>query len=833
MRCRRRKKKKSRKATTWALFGRPRLSFLPSPRLVSCRVAPLSARTRLVIHLLSSSRVLPLSLSAFFVPYTSQTTYYKMASTEVKYPVMLNLPAPAGIPPWRRFDLVRDDRYKLGSGAAGSVYRIRPTHAYDRADPQMDEEQCSRVIVLKVENDETKSADVYREAKIYEEIKKVVGKSNHFPRFYGLTHVNGMPSVALERAETSLSSYIETHANEIDCSQRLWFALQIAEGISDLHRCNVFHNDLKPDNILVGVSGRVMIADFGLASFGAPNLAHGTLAYMSPESLRIHIKLQAVQQRNPRQSLWSSLSQLQGEVVSDGKLDASDVWALGATVLKLVHGNSPGGFLLTHVESNKPDLIRGALNLESDAPTWKTKIDVNPILLPFFDMTLVKRPARKGLAEARVALEQLVEHDEVVPSTPAAAAPPPVPQRARPNRPPRPPRPPPVTSVARCRSMAQQPRLPPSRPQSQRLPSHDGLRYSVVASPSPSIPLPPPPRLDKPPARMRSSPRPGTKDDGEGHSSVVSNDADQAESTAEGEGGVESVEGEDSEGNDGERLGDVDGLEEISAQVHEEQKDGGAEEEEGSSAMVVSPLARRHLDLKGKGKARAPFDSLENLHLSTRPSPAPHRPQPSTSATRPPPSQVAAPRPIPRPLPTHLSASRTSSTSSTSSTSASSPASPTSAASKLSLVGSTRSIRTIKIIDLPADCQRNGGELNAKLGQSGGMLSHYGHQRFILTTSERKKVLAFLEANKDFASAEDWERLEVAVKEVGRQRGRRGLGGCRFKCVLCGYDGKKKDKAQYQKPGLTQKGIENHIERATDTKHQSKLGAVEIEDAKD
>jgi serine/threonine protein kinase len=43
------------------------------------------------------------------------------------------------------------------------------------------------------------------------------------------------------------------------------YALQIARGISYLHKNNVIHGDLKPQNILLMADDELKICDFGLA----------------------------------------------------------------------------------------------------------------------------------------------------------------------------------------------------------------------------------------------------------------------------------------------------------------------------------------------------------------------------------------------------------------------------------------------------------------------------------------------------------------------------------------------------------------------------------------
>lgn len=95
----------------------------------------------------------------------------------------------------------------------------------------------------------------------------------------------------------------------------------------------VIHQDIKPDNILIDISGRYLLTDFGISIKARNTLRKsimktegsvGTLAYMGPE-------------RFSKYPL---------------PIKASDVFSLGATLYELLTGMVPfgehGGLLLQH-----------------------------------------------------------------------------------------------------------------------------------------------------------------------------------------------------------------------------------------------------------------------------------------------------------------------------------------------------------------------------------------------------------------------------------------------------------------------------------------------------
>jgi len=93
----------------------------------------------------------------------------------------------------------------------------------------------------------------------------------------------------------------------------------ILEGLAHAHRHGVVHNDVKPQNVIMGPSGHIKLVDFGIAKLQRldPQVGDaivGTFAYLAPERAR----------RQP----------------SDRR---ADIYATGATLYALAHGAPPFG----------------------------------------------------------------------------------------------------------------------------------------------------------------------------------------------------------------------------------------------------------------------------------------------------------------------------------------------------------------------------------------------------------------------------------------------------------------------------------------------------------
>ena len=178
-------------------------------------------------------------------------------------------------------------RYELldlvGAGGAGTVYRARDT--------ELDE-----VVALKVLRPELiRSATVIERFRSEVKLARRVTHRN-VARMFDIGEHQGERFLTMEFVEGEmLSARIFSGAQGASRPLPLPLILdvikQMCAGLTAAHSVGVIHRDLKPDNVIIGKDGRVVITDFGIAralqpsqqATAATNEFVGTPEYMSPE----------------------------------------------------------------------------------------------------------------------------------------------------------------------------------------------------------------------------------------------------------------------------------------------------------------------------------------------------------------------------------------------------------------------------------------------------------------------------------------------------------------------------------------------------------------------
>ncbi|SIM44703.1 serine/threonine-protein kinase [Micromonospora cremea] len=138
-------------------------------------------------------------------------------------------------------------------------------------------------------------------------------------RLYDVVPVEGSPWIVMEYVPSrTLQDVLDTEG-PLAPAESARIGLALLGALRAAHTAGVLHRDVKPQNVLVAHDGRVMLTDFGLATFdggdGAmtrPGMVLGSPQYVAPE-----------------------------RAAEGASTVAADLWSLGATLHTTVEGRSP------------------------------------------------------------------------------------------------------------------------------------------------------------------------------------------------------------------------------------------------------------------------------------------------------------------------------------------------------------------------------------------------------------------------------------------------------------------------------------------------------------
>lgn len=194
-----------------------------------------------------------------FAPGHDDTAALGMLSTPPSKDASV-LPRPDAFPTSRRFEIVR----KLGQGGMGVVYE-----AYDRSRQRRVACKTLRSMspesLLRFKQEFRALQDVQHENLVA--LEDLVEESGQW--WFTMELVRGVDFLTYAEDEPQLRAAL----------------IQLVAGLCALHGASKVHRDIKPQNVLVTASGRVVILDFGLIGDveQVDSAIVGTAAYMAPE----------------------------------------------------------------------------------------------------------------------------------------------------------------------------------------------------------------------------------------------------------------------------------------------------------------------------------------------------------------------------------------------------------------------------------------------------------------------------------------------------------------------------------------------------------------------
>ena len=210
---------------------------------------------------------------------------------------------------------------------------------------------------------------------------------------YDVVEEDGSPYLVMELVEARTLSQVVRADGPLSPERTAQVGLALLGALETAHAQGILHRDVKPGNVLVTPSGRVVLTDFGIASspgdtsITSTGLLLGPPSYIAPERAR---------------------------GLAPGP--ASDLWSLGATLFTAVEGRPP-------YDGGEPLATVTAVVTGEHAPF----VAAGP-LVPVLEGLLERDPERRlSVARARALLQPVAEHARLPGPAASAAAPVPVP----------------------------------------------------------------------------------------------------------------------------------------------------------------------------------------------------------------------------------------------------------------------------------------------------------------------------------------------------------------------------------------------------------------------
>lgn len=173
------------------------------------------------------------------------------------------------------------DRYeildRIGSGGMSEVYKAK-CH------------KLNRLVAIKVLKAEFTS-DAGFISKFKMEAQAAAGLSHpNIVNIYDVVDEGDIHFIVMELVEgITLKSYIMKKGH-LDVKESIGIAIQVAQGIEAAHEQHIIHRDIKPQNMLISMDGKVKVADFGIARAVSSQTMNSTVVgsvhYISPEQAR-------------------------------------------------------------------------------------------------------------------------------------------------------------------------------------------------------------------------------------------------------------------------------------------------------------------------------------------------------------------------------------------------------------------------------------------------------------------------------------------------------------------------------------------------------------------
>ena len=203
---------------------------------------------------------------------------------------------------------------EIARGGMGAVFKaVRADDAYEKA------------VAIKLIRDGASHDDVIQRFRAERQILASLEHPNIAHLIDGGQAEDGTPFLVMEFVDgVPIDRYCDDHT--LNVSERLKLFQAVCGAVHFAHQRLVVHRDLKPSNILVDNAGAVKLLDFGIAKLLDATAGDAAGQPMANPTVG-----------NAMTAAYASPEQVKGEAITT----ASDVYALGVLLYRLLTGKSP------------------------------------------------------------------------------------------------------------------------------------------------------------------------------------------------------------------------------------------------------------------------------------------------------------------------------------------------------------------------------------------------------------------------------------------------------------------------------------------------------------
>ena len=116
----------------------------------------------------------------------------------------------------------------------------------------------------------------------------------HIVRILDFDVTDGVPFIVMDYAPNGSLRQRYPRGTQVQLSNVVSYVQQVASALQFAHDHKLIHRDVKPENMLIGRQGDILLSDFGIATIAhnttsmSVQMAVGTIPYMAPEQIQEH-----------------------------------------------------------------------------------------------------------------------------------------------------------------------------------------------------------------------------------------------------------------------------------------------------------------------------------------------------------------------------------------------------------------------------------------------------------------------------------------------------------------------------------------------------------------